>query len=90
MDCLLYVLSFELRCFITVPQSRGREGVCLLPLGQIPLSQFLRSPVYLANTFTASLSLPYYGTKLRHRTMIPAGFLTIPACSCSDDQTFEW
>ena len=41
---------------ITVPQISEREGGCLVPLGKIPLTQLLRSPGFLATTFTASLS----------------------------------
>ena len=45
-----------------VAESWEIDVVCLPPLRQIPLTQLLRPPVYLANTFTASLSLSYYGT----------------------------
>ena len=62
---VLYVIYFELRCYYHCSsESWEREGVCLLPIGQIPQTQLLRSPGYLANTFTASLSPSYYGTIL--------------------------
>ena len=97
---LLYVTHFELRCCCYCSlESWDREGVLLLPLGQIPLSQVLRSPVYLAHAFTVSLTIIlwyhtvtpyYYDTILWHHTMVPAGFLTIAARSCSDDRASEW
>ena len=62
--CRLWPIWGFIVCYLfrivlfTVPQSRGREGGgVLLPLGQIPLSQRLRSPVYLAHAFAASLFL---------------------------------
>ena len=70
--------------------STNKPILFLLPLGQIPLSQRLRSPVYLALTFTGSISLSDYNTILWHHTMMPVGFLTMSACSCSDDQASEW
>ena len=77
----------------------GESGGFSLPPGsENSLSQLLRSPVHLSDTFAASLrhlcrlSLPHklrYHTATLH-TMIPAGFLTMPACTCSDDQASEW
>ena len=55
---LSYVISIELRCYYHCSsESWERGGGCLLPLGQIPRTKLLRSPGYLANTFTASLSI---------------------------------
>ena len=60
----LYVTYFELRYYHCSSESSEIEGGFRLPLGKIPLRQLLQSPVYLANTFTASLSLSLYGTIL--------------------------
>ena len=62
---LLYVLYFELRCYHHCSsEAWEKKGICHLPLGRISLTQLLRSPVNLANTFTATLSLSCYGNIL--------------------------
>ena len=87
---LLYVARdiFRIAFYYCSSESWEREFF-FFSLGQIPLSQLLQSPVYLAPAFTAYLSLSYYDTILGQHSMISAGFQTIPACSCSDDQASE-